>query len=80
MRKTIADFNYDYEAYTKYLNSAECSNDDGIDIYADATTGDIYTRTNDDWTKGHGHRNVFNNYNRSENSAASVGRDWKNPW
>ena len=30
-RKTLADFNYDYQAYADYLESAECMQDDGID-------------------------------------------------
>lgn len=35
MGKTLADFNYDYQAYADYLESAECMQDDGIDIYAE---------------------------------------------
>ena len=31
-RKTLSDFNYDYQAYADYLESAECANDDGYDI------------------------------------------------
>ena len=27
-RKTLADFNYDYQAYADYLESPECTNDD----------------------------------------------------
>lgn len=54
-RKTLADFNYDYQAYADYLESAECANDEGYDIYADIN-GNIYE--SDDWTKGHGHKNV----------------------
>lgn len=39
-RKTLEDFkkwdgSYDYQAFADYLESAECANDDGYDIYAD---------------------------------------------
>ena len=40
-RKTLADFNYDYQAYANYLESAECANDDGYDTYVDIN-GNIY--------------------------------------
>jgi len=76
-RKTPADFNYDYDKFVKYLNSAECSNDDGIDIYVDEK-GNIYTRTNGDWTVGHGHDK--GKYHRDANDPDSFGRSWKNPW
>ena len=76
-RKTLADFNYDYQAYADYLESAECANDDGYDTYVD-TNGNIYE--SDDWTKGHGHKNVNNGYNRDKDDDRSQGRKWKNPW
>ena len=76
-RKTLADFNYDYQAYADYLESAECANDDGYDTYVDQN-GNIYE--SDDWTKGHGHKNVNNGYERDKNDARSNGRKWKNPW
>lgn len=76
-RKTLADFNYDYQAYADYLESAECTNDEGYDTYADIH-GNIYE--SDDWTKGHGHKNVYNEYDRDKDDDRSKGRPWKNPW
>lgn len=76
-RKTLADFNYDYQAYADYLESAECANDDGYDTYVDHK-GNIYE--SDDWTKGHGHKNVYNGYDRDKDDDRSKGRSWKNPW
>lgn len=76
-RKTLEDFNYDYQAYADYLESAECANDDGYDTYADYN-GNVYE--SDDWTKGHGHKNVFNGYDRDKDDDRSKGRKWKNPW
>ena len=76
-RKTLADFNYNYQAYADYLQSPECANDDGYDTYVDYR-GNIYE--SDDWTRGHGHKNVHNGYNRDKNDRRSNGRDWKNPW
>ena len=80
MRKTLEDFNYDYQAYADYLESAECANDDGYDILVDVPSGNIYERTNGDWTKGHGHKNVFNGYDRDKDDERSENREWKNPW
>ena len=76
-RKELSDFNYDYQAYANYLESAECANDEGYDTYVDIN-GNIYE--SDDWTKGHGHKNVFNGYDRDKNDPSSNGRTWKNPW
>jgi len=76
-RKTLADFNYDHQAYADYLESAECANDDGYSIYADIN-GNIYE--SDDWTKGHGHKNVYNGYDRDKDDERSKDRPWKNPW
>lgn len=76
-RKTLADFNYDYQAYADYLESAECANDDKYDTYVDIN-GNIYE--SDDWTKGHGHKNVNNGYDRDKGDERSQGRKWKNPW
>lgn len=82
-RKTLADFNYDYQAYADYLESAECLQDDGIDIYAEGRN--VYTPTQGDWTKGHGHY-VDNSglgksdYNREANNENSKGRSWYNKW
>lgn len=76
-RKTLEDFNYDYQAYADYLESAECANDEGYDTYADEK-GNIYTSS--DWTKGHSHQNVNTGYNRPEDDPRSQGRDWKNRW
>lgn len=78
-RKTLDDFNYDYQAYADYLESAECANDDGYDVIADQY-GNVYTPTEGDWTKGHGHKNENTNYDRPANSPDSYGRTWKNPW
>lgn len=60
-RKTLEDFDNDYQAYADYLESAECANDEGYDIYADEN-GNIYERINGDWTLGHSHKNVFTGY------------------
>ena len=76
-RKTLADFNYDYQKYADYLESAECAKDEGYDTYVDEK-GNIYE--SDDWTKGHGHKNVFNGYVRDKDDKRSKGRWWKNPW
>ena len=35
-RKTLEDFDGDYQAYADYLESPECTNDDEIDIVAKA--------------------------------------------
>jgi len=79
-RKTLEDFNYDYQAYADYLESAECANDEGYDIYADHK-GNIYERTDGDWNKGHGHNNVNDpRAPRDSNDPSSIGRKWKNPW
>lgn len=80
MRKTLEDFNYDYQAYANYLESPECANDDGYDTLVDVPSGNIYTSK--DWTKGHGHQNVFNGYDRKEDDPKSNNDDhpWKNPW
>ncbi|MBQ7140439.1 MAG: hypothetical protein IJO32_02925 [Bacilli bacterium] len=78
-RKDLSDFNYDYQAYANYLESAECTNDEGYDIVADHH-GNIYTPTDGDWTKGHGHRNDNTNYDRPAGRSDSIGRNWKNNW
>lgn len=78
-RKSLSDFKYDYQAYADYLESAECANDDGYDIYADEK-GNIYERTDGDWTKGHGHKNESTKYDRKPDDDSSKGRPWKNPW
>ncbi len=78
--KTLKDFNYDYKAYANYLESAECANDNGYDILVDVPGGNIYERTDGDWTKGHGHKNVKNGYDRDKDSESSKNRKWKNPW
>ena len=62
------------------MDSAECANDDGYDILVDVPSGNIYERTDGDWTKGHGHQNVFNGYDRDKDDKKSEGRPWKNPW
>lgn len=82
-RKTLEDFNYDYQAYADYLESPQCLQDDGIDIYAEGRN--VYTPTDGDWTKGHGHY-VDNSglnkedYNRDANDEKSKGRPWYNKW
>ncbi len=81
-RKTLDDFKKwdgtpDYQAYADYLESAECANDEEYSVYADIH-GNIYE--SDDWTKGHGHKNVFNGYDRDKDDEESKGRPWKNPW
>lgn len=78
--KTLADFNYDIDAFTAYLNSADAMNDSDIDVYVDVTTNSIYTPTDGDWTKGHGHRVVGTSYDRKPEDPKSRNRDWKNPW
>lgn len=79
-RKELSDFDYDYQAYANYLESAECANDEGYDIYADYK-GNIYEPTDGDWSKGHGHNNVNDpRPPRESNDPDSYGRSWKNPW
>lgn len=78
-RKELSDFNGDYQKFADYLESAECANDEGIDVVADEN-GNIYTPTNGDWTQGHGHINVKNGYNRPSDSPKSIARPWKNNW
>ena len=78
-RKTLADFNYDYQAYADYLESPECTNDDGYDVIADQY-GNVYTPTDGDCSKGHWHQNENTDYNRPSDSKDSYGRKWKNPW
>lgn len=82
-RKTLEDFNYDYQAYADYLESAECMQDDGIDIYGEGRN--VYTPTDGDWRKGHGHfvdNSGLNkpDYNRDANDERSKGRPWYNKW
>ena len=82
-RKTLDDFDNDYQAYADYLESAECMQDDGIDIYGEGRN--VYTPTDGDWRKGHGHY-VDNtgldkgNYNRSSDADESKSRHWYNKW
>ena len=78
-RKTLEDFNYDYQSYADYLDSPECTNADGYDVIGDQY-GNVYTPTDGDWTKGHGHKNENTNYDRPSNRKDSYGRSWKNPW
>jgi hypothetical protein len=78
-RKELEDFKYDYQAYANYLESPECTNDEGYDVIADQY-GNVYTPTEGDWTKGHGHINENTGYNRPAESEDSYGRAWKNPW
>ena len=86
-RKEAEDFkdengDIDYQAYADYLESAECANDDGYDILVDVLSGNIYERTDGDWTKGHGHKNVFNGYDRNKDAEDSNSDEhpWRNPW
>ena len=77
-RKTLADFNYDYQAYADYLESPECANDEGYSTCADIH-GNIYD--SDDWTKGHGHHNVNSKWEgRDKDDPESKNHPWKNPW
>lgn len=78
-QKTLADFNYDYQAYADYLESPQAAND-SYDIYVDVTNGDIYRPTDGDWSKGHGHENVKTGYDRKPDNDKSKGRGWKNRW
>lgn len=80
-RKTLSDFDGDTEAYADYLDSADCANDDGYDIYAD-DKGNIYDRTDDDWNKGHGHHNINATIwgGRDKDDDDSKGKKWRNPW
>lgn len=79
-RKTLEDFDGDYQEFANYLESAQCMQDDGIDIYADEK-GNIYTPTEGDWTLGHGHDNVFDpKPERKPEDPESYGRTWYNKW
>ena len=77
--KTLKDFNGDAQAYANYLESAEHANDQGYDVIADAK-GNIYTSTNNDWTQGHGHKNVFTGYDRPADDKESIGKKWYERW
>lgn len=77
-RKTLEDFDYDYQAYANYLESAECANDDGYDIFVDGIKGQIYE--SDDWTKGHSHENTKTGYKQDKDDSKSQGRKWRNDW
>ena len=78
--KTLEDFNYDYQAYADYLESAECADDEDYDIYVDEK-GNIYERTDKSWQIGHGHKKTDSDWEgRDKNDPESYGRDWKNPW
>lgn len=77
-RKTLEDFNYDYQAYADYLESPQCANDEGYDTYVDYR-GNIYE--SDDWTKGHGHRDAYGRWEgRDKDDPESSNHPWKNPW
>lgn len=78
-RKTLSDFGGDHKKYADYLESPQCTNDDGYDVIADQY-GNVYTPTNGDWEQGHGHKNPNTNYDRKPDAPASKGRPWKNPW
>lgn len=79
-RKTLEDFDGDYQAYADYLESPECTNDDEIDIVADEKEN-IFTPTDGDWTKGHGHNNVHDpRPAREPDDPKSYGRKWYNLW
>lgn len=79
-RKTLEDFNYDYQAYADYLESAECANDDGYSVYGDQY-GNVYEAIDGDWTKGHSHINENSNWEgRGLDDPKSKGRPWKNNW
>lgn len=79
-RKTLEDFDNDYQAYADYLESAECADDEGYDIYADEK-GNIYERTEGSWVKGHGHNNINDSRPpREPNDPQSYGRKWYNRW
>lgn len=78
-RKELSDFDGDYQAFADYLESAECTNDEGYDVVADEK-GNVYTPTDGDWTKGHGHRNDNTGYDRPADDEKSKDRPWKNRW
>lgn len=79
-RKTLEDFNNDYQAYADYLESAECANDEGYTIYADEK-GNEYEAIDGDWTKGHSHKKENSNWQgRSLDDPKSKGRPWSNKW
>jgi len=71
--------NVDYQAYANYLESAECADDEGYDIFVDEK-GNIYERTDGSWQVGHGHKNAFATewQGREPNDSESYGRDWHN--
>lgn len=43
-RKTLENFEYDFQTFADYLESAECANDEGYDTFVDAQGGKIYIR------------------------------------
>ena len=82
-RKTLKDFNNDPQAYANYLESAQCMQDDGIDVYAEGRN--VYTPTEGDWTKGHGHYYDATGLNRESwerkpEDDESYDRPWYNKW
>lgn len=79
-RKTLDDFNYNYQAYADYLESSECANDDGYTVYGDEY-GNVYEAIDGDWTKGHSHINENSDWEGREiDDPKSKGRPWKNKW
>ena len=82
-RKSLKDFNNNYQAYANYLESAECANDDGYSVFAEGRN--VYTPTDGDWTKGHGHFADKtglgkDDYERKPDDEQSKGRPWYSKW
>ena len=78
--KSLEDFDGDHKAYADYLESAECADDMGYDIYVDMK-GNIFERTDGSWKNGHGHDDPNDpRPPRMPNDPKSLGRNWKNPW
>jgi hypothetical protein len=83
-RKSLEEFrdeygDIDYQAYADYLDSPQCTQDEGWDVIGDQF-GNVYTPTEGDWTIGHGHKNENTGYDRPADSKDSYGRKWTNRW
>lgn len=79
-RKSLEDFDNDYQKYADYLESAECANDDGYTIFADEK-GNEYEAIDGDWTKGHSHKKRNSDWEgREKEHPDSKGRHWYNKW
>lgn len=69
---TPDDFNDGYEAFTKYLDSADRSDNDSIDTYIHTRTNALCTPADDDRNMKLGYIHGFDKNFRSENDKYSA--------